>query len=138
MRKPFSEHHRGENPMSTRFRILVVDDEDSIRTSLARELRSEGYDVACAVDGVDATSLLTKEKYNLAIIDILMPKMDGMQLLRFIKSDMPALKVIMLTGHGSLADAIEAKKLGAEDFVSKPFDLTELLFNVDRVLSESP
>ena len=122
--------------MSEKSKILVVDDEDALRTVLSGELVSEGYDVRAAADGDDAISNLQKESFDLILLDIKMPRMNGFEVLKFVKEKYPKTKVVMLTGFADLKNAIESKKLGAEDFVSKPYDLVDLLTTIERVLSE--
>ena len=122
--------------MAEKRRILVVDDEDALRTVLSAELNSEGYDVGTAADGAEALSELQKEKFDLVLLDIKMPNMNGFEVLKVIKEKHLGTKVIMLTGFADLKNAIESKKLGAEDFVSKPYDLVDLLTTIDRVMSE--
>lgn len=121
--------------MPQKNRILVVDDEDALRTVLSSELEGEGYKVASAADGSEAIEILKKEGFDLILLDIKMPNVDGFEVLKFVKETHPATKVIMLTGFADLKNAIESKKLGAEDFVSKPYDLVDLLTTVERVLS---
>ena len=116
-------------------KILVVDDEDALRTVLSSELEGEGYKVASAADGSEAIEILKKEGFDLILLDIKMPNVDGFEVLKFVKETHPDTKVIMLTGFADLKNAIESKKLGAEDFVSKPYDLVDLLTTVERVLS---
>jgi len=122
--------------MSEKSKILVVDDEDALRTVLSGELVSEGYDVRTAADGDDAISNLEKESFDLVLLDIKMPRMNGFEVLKFVKEKYPRTRVVMLTGFADLKNAIESKKLGAEDFVSKPYDLVDLLTTIERVLSE--
>lgn len=121
--------------MAEKNSILVVDDEDALRTVLSSELESEGYVVATAGDGDDAIAVLQGKAFDLVLLDIKMPRVDGFEVLRFIKERYPATKVIMLTGFADLKNAIESKKLGAEDFVSKPYDLVDLLTTIERVLT---
>jgi len=121
--------------MAEKNSILVVDDEDALRTVLSSELESEGYVVATAGDGDEAISILQGKSFDLVLLDIKMPRVDGFEVLRFIKEKYPATKVIMLTGFADLKNAIESKKLGAEDFVSKPYDLVDLLTTIERVLT---
>jgi len=122
--------------MAEKKRILVVDDEDALRTVLSAELNSEGYEVGTAADGTEAVNELQKMKYDLVLLDIKMPNMTGFEVLKVIKEKHSGTKVIMLTGFADLKNAIESKKLGAEDFVSKPYDLVDLLTTIDRVMSE--
>ncbi|MBX2989567.1 MAG: response regulator [Bacteroidetes bacterium] len=122
--------------MAEKRKILVVDDEDALRTVLSAELNSEGYDVGTAADGMEALDELRKGAYDLVLLDIKMPNMNGFEVLKVIKEKHTSTKVIMLTGFADLKNAIESKKLGAEDFVSKPYDLVDLLTTIDRVMSE--
>lgn len=122
--------------MPEKSKILVVDDEDALRTVLSGELVSEGYDVSTASDGDDAIANLQKESFDLVLLDIKMPRVNGFEVLKFVKEKFPRTKVVMLTGFADLKNAIESKKLGAEDFVSKPYDLVDLLTTIERVLSE--
>jgi two-component system response regulator PilR (NtrC family) len=121
--------------MAEKNRILVVDDEDALRTVLSAELEGEGYKVNMAADGAEAIAILKTQEFDLILLDIKMPNVDGFEVLKFIKDNHPKSKVIMLTGFADLKNAIESKKLGAEDFVSKPYDLVDLLTTVERVLS---
>ncbi|HEY5615801.1 MAG TPA: response regulator [Bacteroidota bacterium] len=121
--------------MPAKNRILVVDDEEALRTVLGSELEDEGYVVQMAGDGDEAIKILEKNAFDLILLDIKMPTVDGFEVLKFIKQTHPLSKVIMLTGFADLKNAIESKKLGAEDFVSKPYDLVDLLTTVERVLS---
>jgi DNA-binding response OmpR family regulator len=116
--------------------ILVVDDEEALRTVLSNELTSEGYDVKTAADGDDAVSELDKAPYDLVLLDIKMPRMNGFEVLKIIKEKHKKTRVVMLTGFADLKNAIESKKLGADDFVSKPYDLVDLLTTIERVLTE--
>ncbi len=122
--------------MADKSRVLVVDDEEALRTVLSTELKGEGYEVDTASDGDEAISIVQNKKFDLLLLDIKMPKVDGFEVLKFVKKSFPAIKVIMLTGFADLKNAIESKKLGAEDFVSKPYDLVDLLTTIERVLSE--
>jgi DNA-binding NtrC family response regulator len=116
--------------------ILVVDDEEALRTVLSSELSSEGYNVETASDGDEAITILQGKQFDLVLLDIKMPRVDGFEVLKFIKKNSPQIKVIMLTAFADLKNAIESKKLGAEDFISKPYDLVDLLTTIERVLSE--
>jgi len=122
--------------MAKKSSILVVDDEDALRTVLSSELLNEGYEVHSAADGDDAITELDKGQYDLVLLDIKMPRMNGFEVLKHIKQNHARTKVVMLTGFADLKNAIESKKLGADDFVSKPYDLVDLLTTIERVLSE--
>jgi DNA-binding NtrC family response regulator len=122
--------------MRSKGKILVVDDEEALRTVLSAELLAEGYTVETAVDGEDAVNILGEQDFDLILLDIKMRRVDGFEVLRHVKRIRPVTKVIMLTGFADLKNAIESKRLGAEDFVSKPYDLVDLLTTVERVLSK--
>ena len=115
-------------------RILVVDDEDALRFVLSAELEGEGYAVLSAADGEEAINILRKETFDIILLDIMMPRVSGFEVLKFVKESQPATKVIMLTGYADLKNAIESKKFGAEDFVSKPYDMVDLLTTIEEVL----
>ncbi len=121
--------------MPSKNRVFVVDDEEALRTVLSSELEGEGYEVASAADGQEAIEILTNRVFDLILLDIKMPNVDGFEVLKFVKDRQPKTKVVMLTGFADLKNAIESKKLGAEDFVSKPYDLVDLLTTVERVLT---
>ena len=123
--------------MAVKNKILVVDDEEALRTVLSTELEGEGYQVSTAGDGEEAIKILGSQQFHLILLDIKMPNVDGFEVLKFVKQKQPSTKVIMLTGFAALKNAIESKKLGAEDFVSKPYDLVDLLTTVERVLGTS-
>jgi DNA-binding NtrC family response regulator len=122
--------------MTEQNRLLVVDDEEALRTVLSSELTTEGYDVRAAADGQEAISELEKGAFDLILLDIKMPRMNGFEVLKYVKEKHPRTKVVMLTGFADLKNALESKKLGAEDFVSKPYDLVDLLTTIERVLNE--
>jgi DNA-binding NtrC family response regulator len=128
--------HLRKYPMAKKSSILVVDDEDALRTVLGGELASEGYEVRTAADGDEAITELDKAPFDLVLLDIKMPRLNGFEVLKFIKEKHEKTKVVMLTGFADLKNAIESKKLGADDFVSKPYDLVDLLTTIERVLSE--
>jgi len=121
--------------MAAKNRILVADDEEALRNVLSSELEGEGYTVKSAADGQEAITLVQKNDFDLILLDIKMPNVDGFEVLKYVKDHAPKTKVVMLTGFADLKNAIESKKLGAEDFVSKPYDLVDLLTTVERVLT---
>ena len=118
-------------------KILVIDDEPSIRSVLRDILEMENYDVEEAKDGIDALSKVKKTKFDAAICDIKMPKMDGMELLERINVLSPDTPVIMISGHGNIETAVEAVKKGAFDYISKPPDLNRLLITIRNALDKS-
>lgn len=115
-------------------KILLVDDEPSILSVLSTLLRAEGYEVTAAAGGVEARQHLANQTFDLMISDIRMSPVNGMELLRQVHDERPAMSVIMLTAYGSVETAIDALKLGAFDYVTKPFKVDELLITVQRAL----
>jgi two-component system response regulator AtoC len=107
-------------------KILVVDDELNMRMVLKAMLKKEGYQVVTAADGQEALEILRKEKISVVATDLRMPRLDGMGLLDRIMRDDPALPVIILTAHGTVANAVDALKKGAFDYLTKPFEQDEL------------
>jgi DNA-binding response OmpR family regulator len=122
--------------MSSARKILIVDDEDSLRTLVKAELEHAGFEVHEAPGGEDALSFLVGNEVDLVILDIKMPGIGGLDVLRRIREDDLARKVIMLTGVGELKIARESLELGASDFMSKPFEMSNLLSCINRVLNE--
>ncbi|MFQ5904103.1 MAG: UDP-3-O-acyl-N-acetylglucosamine deacetylase, partial [Candidatus Binatia bacterium] len=118
--------------------ILVVDDEDGVRESVREILKDEGYRVIEAANGTSALDLIRKENPHLVLLDIWMPQVDGIGLLKEIKKQGPEINVIMISGHGNIHTAVTATKLGAFDFIEKPLSLDGLLLTVRRALGESP
>jgi DNA-binding NtrC family response regulator len=105
--------------------VLVADDEPNLRRVLAAQLARDGFEVQTAEDGEQALKLLGEHHIDVVITDLRMPKVDGMELLKRIVADYPDVPVIMITAHGTVNTAVEALKLGAFDYVTKPFDRTE-------------
>ncbi len=121
--------------MSSPKTILVVDDEAPMRRNLAELLGEEGYTILEATDGLAAVAQAQSPQINLILLDIKLPKMDGLTALGEIKKIAPDVPVIVFTAHGTSERAIEAMKLGAYDYLEKPFDLDEFLLVVRRALS---
>jgi len=107
-------------------RILVADDEDSIRWVLSKALGKQGHKVDLATDGDEALQLFRRNQYDLAILDIKMPKPTGLELLDLFQQEKPEMLVIIMTAESSMKNAVEAMKRGAYDYLTKPFDLDEL------------
>lgn len=116
--------------------LLVADDDATIRSNLAILLRSEGYHVLEAPDGEKAAEILAQRTVSLALLDLKMPGRTGLELLREFEDQLDDLPVIVITAFGGSQAAIEAMKLGAFDYISKPFDLDEVLFTVRRALKQ--
>jgi two-component system, NtrC family, nitrogen regulation response regulator NtrX len=118
-------------------KILIVDDEMPIRRTLRDILEFEGYDIDEASDGLECVAKVQKEKYDVIITDIKMPKMDGIEALERLQILSPETPVIMVSGHGTIDTAVEAVKKGAFDFISKPPDLNRMLITVRNALERS-
>ncbi|MGH9336542.1 MAG: sigma-54-dependent transcriptional regulator [Vicinamibacteria bacterium] len=117
-------------------RILVIDDEESMRQLLEIALGKEGYRLTLAESGRKATELFDKSSYDLVISDIKMPDMSGVDVLRHIKETDPTVPVIMITAYASAETAVEALRLGAYDYLTKPFKLEELKTNIRNALEK--
>lgn len=117
-------------------RILVADDEKIIRDVLRRGLEADGHEVHTAQDGGQALELLSRTQYDMAILDINMPSLDGLQLCREIRTnpDWASIPVLLLTANSSVQDIIEGFQAGCDDYMSKPFNLTELRWRVRALL----
>lgn len=115
--------------------ILVVDDEVSIRRTLREILEYEDYDVDEAEDGAEALDAMRATSYDLVLLDVKMPDVDGMDVLEAAAEERPALPVVMISGHGTIETAVEATKLGAYDFIEKPPDLNRLLVTIRNALN---
>ncbi|MFN0157195.1 MAG: response regulator [Bacteroidota bacterium] len=122
--------------MDKRGSIFVVDDEVEVRDLLKILLEDEGYEVDTAVDGDDAIAKLEKRGYDLLLLDIKMPHISGFDVLKFVRERHPRAKVIMLTAFAELANAMESKFLGADDFIGKPYDPNEVLMAIERILKQ--
>lgn len=116
--------------------ILVADDDATIRGNLALLLRSEGYAVRTADDGLEAAAALRDREVALALLDLKMPGMTGMEVLRGHAERLEETPVVVVTAYGGSGPAIEAMRLGAYDYLTKPFDLDEVLFTVRRALTQ--
>lgn len=116
--------------------ILIIDDERAIRSTLKEILEFEKYAVDEAKDGEEGLNMLRQKPYAVALCDIKMPKMDGIQLLQKVQEEGIETQLIMISAHGSIETAVEATKLGAFDFISKPPDLNRLLVTVRNALDK--
>lgn len=117
-------------------RALVVDDESSLRTALFRILDRQGFQVVTANAKREAESLITSETpYDLALIDLRLPDGDGLELMTKLRNTHPACQVIILTGHGTIENAVKATQMGAFHFITKPFNMEELVSIVDKAIS---
>jgi two-component system response regulator AtoC len=115
-------------------KILVVDDQKFARITITRFLEVEQMEVLSAENGLSAKRILENEIVSAVITDLSMPGMDGLELLKWIQEEGPAIPVIMISAFGDIADAVEAIKLGAQDYIVKPFDPEELVIRVKRII----
>ncbi|MBI4383102.1 MAG: UDP-3-O-[3-hydroxymyristoyl] N-acetylglucosamine deacetylase [Nitrospinae bacterium] len=117
-----------------RERVLIVDDEKNIAASLQDILRDEGYEVATAEDGIDALEMIQSDPPDLVLLDIWLPGMDGIEVLKTVKTYYPEIEIVVMSGHGTIETAVKATKLGASDFIEKPFSLDILTRSVESAL----
>ncbi len=115
-------------------RILIVDDEKNIVSSLTGILSDEGYEVSMTDDGVEALEIIQKDPPDLVLLDIWLPGMDGIEVLKTLKTYNPGVKVLIMSGHGTIDTAVKATKLGAQDFIEKPFSLDRITESVENAL----
>jgi two-component system response regulator MprA len=115
-------------------KILVVDDEPAVRDALERALRSSGYGVATAVDGKDGLDRMASEPPDLVVLDILMPRLDGLEACRQLRASGDRTPVLMLTARDAVGDRVEGLDAGADDYLVKPFALDELLARIRALL----
>jgi len=128
-----ADHH--DNSPSQEFplngcRVLIVDDEADFLDTLIKRLRRRRIDVRAAGDGQQALALLENDPVDVVVLDVRMPKMDGIRLLERIKQRHAGIEVIMLTGHASMEAAVEGMALGAFDYLMKPVDIDELIYKL--------
>jgi DNA-binding response OmpR family regulator len=116
--------------------ILYAEDDDTTRQVVSGQLTDEGFEVVTAKDGQEAIAALTARTFDLVLLDIRMPRKDGLEVLEFVRSKKLKARVIMLTGVDELSIAIRAVKLGANDYMTKPFGLEDLLGAIRRVLQK--
>jgi DNA-binding NtrC family response regulator len=119
-----------------RYSILIVDDEPLIRKSLYEILKIAGFDTYTAVNAEEATVLFEKRSFDIVITDMKLPKMNGLELLSFIKDISPTTEVILITGFGSIETAVEAMKKGAFDYITKPIVDEEIKIHIDKIIEK--
>lgn len=127
---------------TSKVRVLVVDDETDFLELFVKRFSKRNLDVSCAGNGLAALEFLQNTAVDVVILDVKMPKMDGIEALKEIKKRYPLIEVIMLTGHGSVDSGIQGMSHGAYDYVMKPFKIDDLLFKIHKaferkVLNES-
>ena len=117
-------------------RVLVVDDEEIVCRYVQRELARHGFETRYCTSGPQALEILAKTPYPILLADMRMPGMTGLEVLERVRADCPGVSVVIMTGHGSIESAVHAMKLGASDFLTKPFQKEELALVVERVLRQ--
>jgi two-component system sensor histidine kinase/response regulator len=117
-------------------RVLIVDDEEYIRLSLSELLIHIGFEVATTANGEDALRKLAENRFDIAFMDIKIPGMNGVELLGRVREKYPDVSVIMMTGYATVENAVEAVKLGAYDFLKKPYDIEEIKVSINRLLEK--
>ena len=115
-------------------RVLLVDDEPAVREAIRAGLEFEGFQVAMASDGLEAMEQIAKERPDVVLLDVMMPRMDGLTVLRRLRAADPALPVLLLTARDTVGDRVTGLDLGADDYLTKPFDLDELLARLRSLL----
>ncbi len=122
--------------MST-IRILLVEDEQSLAETIKLNLELEGYKVTTANDGKKALKAFKQERFNLIILDVMLPEMDGFTVCESIRLDNAEIPILMLTAKNASADRVNGLKMGADDYLTKPFNLEELLLRISNLLKRS-
>ncbi|EKD35883.1 MAG: Ntr family protein two-component system response regulator [uncultured bacterium] len=113
-------------------KVLLVDDEADFLITLAERLEARGLKVNTAANGEDAVAKVDNQSFDLIILDLAMPGIDGLETLKRIKAKQPDAEIIMLSGQGSIKTSIEAMKLGAEDFIEKPVNISDLMEKISE------
>jgi DNA-binding NtrC family response regulator len=116
-----------------KIKLLVVDDEVQFLDSITKRLELRGFEVTKATNGTEAIDLARKKKFDIALVDLKMPGLDGKQVLEILKSEHKYIEVIILTGHGSLDSDVECTKLCAFDYLPKPYELEDLILKLKEV-----
>jgi DNA-binding response OmpR family regulator len=129
---------RGINPRGETMRILVVEDDKPVASFVKKGLESEQYAVDLAWDGEDAQSLVGEANFDLVILDLVLPKIDGLEVLKHIRSRKPSPPVLILSGRARVEDRVKGLDLGADDYLTKPFSFSELSARVRALLRRSP
>lgn len=124
------------NPPSATRHILVVDDEEDFRTVFSSVLSSAGYEITMAKSGEEAIEAIRNRTFDLVVLDINMPNINGIQVLDWIRKDFPAMKVIIMTGYYDEAHIDESLRRGADEVFGKPFQVGNVLNSVRRLLEE--
>lgn len=119
-------------------RLLVVDDDDEIRELLEFDLSHSGYSVDSACDGMEGLNKAVTNSYDLVLLDVMMPKMNGFDVCKNLRKAKPDIPVLLLTAKGTIADKTQGFDCGADDYLVKPFDIQEVLLRVKALLRRNP
>lgn len=119
-------------------KLLIADDDNEIRDLLDFDLSHSGYETECAKDGEEALRMALSNNYDLIILDVMMPKMNGFDVCKHIRSAKPEIPVLMLTAKGTMNDKTQGFDSGADDYIVKPFDIQEVLLRVRALVRRSP
>ena len=123
--------------MDTKFSILLVEDEENLQEALKLNLELEGYEVTGVYDGAEALKIVPHEYFNLIILDLMLPEIDGITVCETIRLQNPDIPILILSARNSSADRIMGLKKGADDYMTKPFNLEELLLRVNKLIKKS-
>lgn len=127
-----------DQPSTKRMRLLLVDDEESYVNVLSKRMTKRNFEVSSALSGAQAIRILRKQDFDAVVLDLKMEDMDGIEVLKILKTMAPELPVIMLTGHGSETAAREGITFGAFDYLTKPCDLDELIEKIRAACEAAP
>ena len=120
-----------------KFSILLVEDEENLQEALKLNLEIEGYEITSAYDGAEALKAVQKEYFNLIILDVMLPELDGIVVCETIRLNNPDIPILILSAKNSSADRVLGLKKGADDYLTKPFNLEELLLRVTKLIKKS-
>ncbi len=123
--------------MSNKKNILLVEDEENLQEALKLNLELEGFEVTSAYDGAEALNAVQKEHFDLLILDVMLPELDGISVCETIRLQYPDLPILILSAKNTSADRVLGLKKGADDYLTKPFNLEELLLRVNKLLAKS-
>jgi two-component system, OmpR family, copper resistance phosphate regulon response regulator CusR len=119
-------------------RLLLVEDDRKLAHFVARGLRAEGFSVDLAADGIEGRSFLESYQFDLLVLDLMLPKLSGTELLRIVRKSSPSMPVLVLTARDATEDKVKHFEAGADDYLTKPFDFPELLVRIKALLRRTP
>jgi two-component system alkaline phosphatase synthesis response regulator PhoP len=119
-------------------RILLVEDEENLRSTIALNLELEGYDLQCAVNGKEALQLFKANRFDIVVLDIMLPEINGLDVCREMRKENRNVFILFLSARSMGSERIEGLKAGADDYLSKPFNLEELLLRIEILLKRKP